>query len=1349
NGPFYYRAQTIKISKSEYLWKRAPESFCQDYAGFQNYTNRFLAIQYAIDISIIGYVTNKTNLFSKNVFFNHFGCPKAYDDQLNSIYESFVPIYFSMIFLITFMINIGYIVEERENKTKEYLRIYGLRTWINNFVWMCRSMLIYVILISIVIGLSVISIPSSQQRQTSIARAIFNSTHWTLIWTVLFIYSIEISAFSICFAQLFKRVLLAKLIGFIRWIITFIDFYRDVSSVGIRYFSCLFPNLGLLFSLQIILQYERKGTKLMTYKNLYSNLFSYQLYVGLCLLLMIIYSGFYLLLAIYIERIHPGEFGTAKEWNYFFKCSSKAKTNDEESNQNDNNTNHSSELYSMNKTKIPLIKISNLTKKYKNFVAVSDLSLNFYSGEVCSLLGPNGAGKTTITFLIVGMSQPTSGTITIDANARKLFGFCSQSDILYDELSAEEHLKLIGKMRSMNSIFLKESIEKILELINLNEDRDTLTKNLSGGMKRRLSIGMSLFGDPKILIFDEPTAGVQFEYRFFVEKKQNYENEIITKFIQRYIPDVILEKESPIEMIFGIKRNRSKQISRLISELDKRKLNIGIEEYGFSMITIEDVFLKLLREQGENSILSNEIEINHVFNNNYEYEKGFRLTIFRLLALLIKRWQILRRRYNFLLAFFIFPILFQILIVIFIPSAQDTQAAFAHNAHIKDAQVKFNPSSYNPHTVVIYSNDHETYIYKNLINSLEKSGANIDEIHTNDILDYIHDRYLIDEETFINKYQMAFSISFNETLIENPFSYNIYFSTVNFHVMPTSLNIMSSNLFQYYSNSTLKQIETINQPIIIPKESSKYIGDFFDILYCFDVLPLSLFNFIDSIIGIVFIGILILPITQERLNHSKNLQLLTNLSKKIYWLSNIIFDICLCLILSSILTIILKIGSIINSNPQAEIQIYRNIEQIGYYFLIIFMYSLASVPMVYVYSFIQKSEFVGFITFFIINILACFVDMTFHLISVVKQTEHLDEDVRNERELIINKNTVLDTSIIFVRDLVQGFKKRKEKSMHRQSCTIIDHLNFFVPKQSCFGLLGANGAGKTTLFRMLIGESKPISGDIFINGENINKIKDAIDIGYCPQFNWLINNLTVTETITLFARLKGIRWAELPELCNHMLQIFDLGLYENKQIQELSGGNKRKVSTLLAFMGKSMIVLLDEPTTSLDALAKRKLWNIIRTAHHFDRTVILTSHSMEECEALCTKIGIMKSGQLLCLGNLQKLKQRFGNGYIIQVQLSFDSTDRFLEELLFTFPRTEVQKRYNGTLFCTIPFLTTTEYPLKLSFIFRWFYKKKKEQLIRTFAIKGPTLEDIFIRSVGENRTTIDIGSNEIIYTYL
>ncbi|CAF1538429.1 unnamed protein product, partial [Adineta ricciae] len=625
------------------------------------------------------------------------------------------------------------------------------------------------------------------------------------------------------------------------------------------------------------------------------------------------------------------------------------------------------------------------------------------------------------------------------------------------------------------------------------------------------------------------------------------------------------------------------------------------------------------------------------------------------------------------------------------------------------------------------------------------------------------------------------------------------------------------------------------------------------------------------IIGIVFIGILILPIAQERLNHSKDLQLLTNLPKKLYWFSNIIFDTCLCLILSSLLTIILKIGSIINSNPQSEVQIYRNIEQIGYYFLIILMFSLASIPMIYVYSFIQKSEFVGFTTFFIINILACLADMTFHLLSVVKQIQvknatniinlsnimnqmtwviavlfpcvnfkrslynirlksdkyctsvyssvmftnysldnswmsihepgigilfiifscqiifwyfililienrilfkgiyhkywknketgitksnqwnntNLDEDVRNERELIINNNIVLNASTIFVRDLVQEFKKRKEKSIHRQSCTIIDHLNFYVPKQSCFGLLGANGAGKTTLFRMLIGESTPVSGDIFINGENINRIKENIDIGYCPQFNWLINNLTVIETIVLFARLKGFKWTEISQLCSHMLKMFDLDLYTNKQIQELSGGNKRKVSTLLAFMGKSMIVLLDEPTTGLDAFAKRKLWNIIRAAHYLNRTVILTSHSMEECEALCTKIGIMKSGQLMCLGNLQKLKQRFGNGYLIQVQLSFDSIERFIEDLLFTFPRTEIQKRYNGTLFCTIPFLTTNENRIKLSLIFRWFYKKKKQQLIHTFAIKGPTLEEIFIRLVGENRVAMDIDSNEVINTYL
>jgi len=316
------------------------------------------------------------------------------------------------------------------------LRIYGLRTWINNLVWIVRSMLIYFLLTIGVTLLSLIQLPKSDTK-FSVKKAVFNSTNWFLLWTVLFVYSIQVSSFSVFFGQFFKRrkishrfkmfdiffcrsitALLAKLIGFLIWIITFIDFYPGV-PVAIRYLLCLFPNTGLMFCLQVILQYERKANNL-TMNEIYSNLFSYRLYIGICLLTMLIYSVIYFCLAIYIERINPGEFGIAQPWFYPFRISRlpTATVRPSEIRQSNNQW---VELSSIDNSRKAAVSIQNLTKvkicslsffvfrsvfsfrkEFGRFQAVSNLSLDFYRGEVCSLLGENGAGKTTTTFILVG-----------------------------------------------------------------------------------------------------------------------------------------------------------------------------------------------------------------------------------------------------------------------------------------------------------------------------------------------------------------------------------------------------------------------------------------------------------------------------------------------------------------------------------------------------------------------------------------------------------------------------------------------------------------------------------------------------------------------------------------------------------------------------------------------------------------------------------------------------------------------------------------------------------------------------------------------------------------------------------
>ncbi|CAF3946627.1 unnamed protein product, partial [Rotaria sordida] len=117
NGLTYYRAQQVKLSESDYLWKRSPEDYCQDNRTSLNYTTQFLGVQYFIDLSIIQYATNINQSIS-SIYMYHFGCPEVYLDQLHSGFNFFIPLFYSIIYVVTFILNVGYIVEERANKTK-------------------------------------------------------------------------------------------------------------------------------------------------------------------------------------------------------------------------------------------------------------------------------------------------------------------------------------------------------------------------------------------------------------------------------------------------------------------------------------------------------------------------------------------------------------------------------------------------------------------------------------------------------------------------------------------------------------------------------------------------------------------------------------------------------------------------------------------------------------------------------------------------------------------------------------------------------------------------------------------------------------------------------------------------------------------------------------------------------------------------------------------------------------------------------------------------------------------------------------------------------------------------------
>ena len=164
-------------------------------------------------------------------------------------------------------------------------------------------------------------------------------------------------------------------------------------------------------------------------------------------------------------------------------------------------------------------------------------------------------------------------------------------------------------------------------------------------------------------------------------------------------------------------------------------------------------------------------------------------------------------------------------------------------------------------------------------------------------------------------------------------------------------------------------------------------------------------------------------------------------------------------------------------------------------------------------------------------------------------------------------------------------------------------------------------------------------------------------IGYCPQFNALLPRLTCREHLELFARIKGISESNLECVVKDKIEELDLVEFENKRAGSLSGGNKRKLCVAIALIGNPPIIFLDEPSAGMDPVAKRFMWEVISRVSTLNKssTIILTTHSMEECSALCSRMTIMVDGRLRCIGSEQHIKDRFGSGY--QLKLRFEEPE--------------------------------------------------------------------------------------------
>jgi ABC-type multidrug transport system ATPase subunit len=345
-------------------------------------------------------------------------------------------------------------------------------------------------------------------------------------------------------------------------------------------------------------------------------------------------------------------------------------------------------------------------------------------------------------------------------------------------------------------------------------------------------------------------------------------------------------------------------------------------------------------------------------------------------------------------------------------------------------------------------------------------------------------------------------------------------------------------------------------------------------------------------------------------------------------------------------------------------------------------------------------------------------------ISPETDNKKIPDDVKYENEKVLEVDAKEKYSI-----LVQNIRKVYPSVDNNPPKVAVKGISFGVETNVCLGILGHNGAGKTTLIQMLTGFFEPTSGTAFINGKNIIGEIDEIHaiMGICPQHDILWDQLTGKEHLMFYGRIKGLKGKILKEEVKKTLQKVNLYDARNKVSRAYSGGMKRRLSVAISIIGFPKVIFLDEPSTGLDPKSRQDLWKVISETKK-ESTIILTTHSMEEADALCDKITIMSEGEMKCIGVSADLKKRFGSGFklSIQVEKGYDTepASQFIHKL---FPHCVLINEISGTKNFQIP-----KKEVFLEHIFEEMEKNKKELHITDWAITNTTLEEVFLAISGE-----------------
>ena len=279
----------------------------------------------------------------------------------------------------------------------------------------------------------------------------------------------------------------------------------------------------------------------------------------------------------------------------------------------------------------------------------------------------------------------------------------------------------------------------------------------------------------------------------------------------------------------------------------------------------------------------------------------------------------------------------------------------------------------------------------------------------------------------------------------------------------------------------------------------------------------------------------------------------------------------------------------------------------------------------------------------------------------------------------------------------------------------VENISFKVERGDVYGFLGPNGAGKTTTIRMIMGIIQPDSGSIHLNGETINS-KGRKNLGYLPEDRGLYQKQKLKEILIYFGMLRGLSSLEAKKRTSMWLERFELGNQGTRKVEELSKGNQQKIQFIISLLHDPDLIILDEPFTGLDPLNQLLLKEIMEEKQKEGKTIIFSTHQMEQVERLCNNICLIDKGELIVEGSLDDIRKKHSND---SVELRF---------------RGDLDKQGVSKYFSELEYTDNTVSGIlnKNSSEFLGWVNSSVDVL--SFQLKVPTLEQIFLKEVGQKK---------------